>query len=207
MHRNSALSAAESLIQQGVDLLDRGIGHRVAADGDAGAMHHQRRAGPALGPLVGVGVTEVEAQVELAVRIELAGAHAVQPLRRLQIAFTGLRAQPPGPGADRIGPEQLELAATARLHPQFKFGLLLEDAQMDRIPRRRGKRTHRLAQARLDPSGSRTGTLAGVGRRQQPSRRGEGQHEQQTCHRGTLREGDARRHWHGQRTRQRGRPA
>ncbi len=65
VHVEARLPAAEGLAREAVDLLGERVGHGVAAGRLAVAVHHQGFAGAVPGAVVGVGIAEVERQVEL----------------------------------------------------------------------------------------------------------------------------------------------
>jgi len=101
MHRKASLTAFERGCRQRIDLLDSGIGHGVATDRDAVAVHHQIAPGSSMGSIVGVGKAEVKGEMKAAVRIHPARDDLVEPFRALAVALAQLRAEIAGIGADR----------------------------------------------------------------------------------------------------------
>ena len=57
-----------------VDLVDPGVGHREAADRLAVAMHHDLVAAEAVATVIGVGIADVEGEMIVRMRVELACA-------------------------------------------------------------------------------------------------------------------------------------
>ena len=94
-------------------------------------MHHELRAGAAVGAVKCIRIAEIERQIVLRVRIHLAGGDVVETLRRLPVAFLDLGSELAGPAADRIGLRE-RVAALAVLLPDFQLGLFLEHADQDR---------------------------------------------------------------------------
>ena len=131
MNFEGFLAASEGLARQRVDLLYERVRHGVAASGLAIAVHHQPLPGTLPGAVIGIGIAEVECQVEFRVRIQLLFGDPVEALRRLAIAKGLLGTDFAGPIADRIRLEVIEAAVVSRL-PYFKFGIFLEDAYEDR---------------------------------------------------------------------------
>src|SRR5207342_1463003 len=107
------------------------IAHRIAADRDAVAVHHQEIAGAPERAVVGVRIAQVESEVELAARIELARTHGIETLRGLAITASLFRAERAGIRADRIAAEQHEAVVLAQ--PDLQHALMLEDADEYRI--------------------------------------------------------------------------
>ncbi len=128
----SALAAGEGLASDGIDLGDRLVGHGEAAARRAGAVHHQRRAGAAVGAVIGVRIAGVEGEVIGRVRVHLRRGDRVEALRRLPVAFLRLGPELARPAADRIGLEERELAVRAAL-PDLHLRFLLVGADDDRV--------------------------------------------------------------------------
>src|SRR5690606_31168940 len=63
-------------------------------------------------------------------RIHQFGRDEIEAFRRLPVALPDLRTEFAGPFADRIGLQE-RVFAVARLFPDLKLGLFLEDAQQD----------------------------------------------------------------------------
>src|SRR5690606_35383199 len=82
-----SLTASEGVAGERINLLDLRVGHCVAAGGRALAVHHEVRAGAAVGAIVSVGVTDVERQMKLRVRVHLPWADRIKSFRRLPVAF------------------------------------------------------------------------------------------------------------------------
>ena len=130
MHLEGALAATERVARQRIDLARRLVGHGIAAGRGAGAMHHEIGAGAAERPVIGVGKADIEREVIGRLRVHLAGGDRIEALRRLAVAFLDLRAELPGPFADRIGGEQL-VGAGAGLLPDLELGAFLVGAHID----------------------------------------------------------------------------
>ena len=131
LHLERFLAAEEGVAAERVDFRDLFVGHRVAAARRAVAVHHELRAGAAVGAVEGVRIAEIERQIILRVRIHLAGGDVVEALRRLAVAFLDLRTEFARPAADRIGLQQRE-PAVAVLLPDLELGLFLEQPDQDR---------------------------------------------------------------------------
>lgn len=125
------LAVFEGGIAEGVDLLDLGIGHGEAADGDLVAMDHEGGAGATVGLIVFVGVAEVEGEVEVGVGVHGGGGDEVETLGSLAVAFGEFGAEFAGHGGDIVGAEVLECLLAWLLDPEFEFAFLLEDAEED----------------------------------------------------------------------------
>jgi hypothetical protein len=139
VHLRFPLAVRQGRVEQRVDFLDAGVAHGIAADGHAAAVHHQEVAGAAVRTVVGVGIAQVEREVVLAARIELAAADPVEAFGRLAVALAQLGPERARPGADGIGAEQAVAAPVVQ--PQLEFALGLEDADEDRrAQRQRGRR-------------------------------------------------------------------
>ena len=83
-----------------------------------------------MGPVVGVGVTDVEGQVVVRVRVHLTPGHRVEPLRGLPVAALALGAELAGPAADR---ERLDEDVAGRsLLPDFDLRFLLVGPEQHR---------------------------------------------------------------------------
>ncbi len=130
MDRYARLAVIERRRDEGPDLVHDLVGHGIAADRCAAAVHHEERAGAALLPVVHIGKAEIEGKMHPAVRIELLLGHGVEAFRRLPVAFFELRPKPSRPQTDRIGGEALE--ASVLLDPKLEHGFKLEDADIDR---------------------------------------------------------------------------
>lgn len=107
MHRDRRLTMIERRLHQGPDFFHRAIGHRIAADRDAVAMHHEKAAGSPFRPVEGVRIAEIEGQVEARGGVHLARRDRIEALRRLQVALRLLRAElarisAHGPRAERF---------------------------------------------------------------------------------------------------------
>lgn len=94
-------------------------------------MHHEMRAGAAVGAIEGVREAEIEREIIFRVRVHLPRRDVVEPFRRLPVALGDLRAEVARPLADRVGFQQRE-PALAILLPHFQLGFHLEHAQQDR---------------------------------------------------------------------------
>ena len=123
LHLERFLAAEERVAPERINFRDLFVGHRIAAARGAVAVHHELCAGAAVGAVKGVRIAEIERQIVLRVRIHLAGADAVEALRRLPVAFLDLGAKLARPSADRVGLEH-RVAAFAVLLPDFQLGLL-----------------------------------------------------------------------------------
>ncbi len=73
-------------------------------------MDHQRLTGVAERSFKTVGITEIERDIVLRLRIQHAGRDMIEAFRRLAIAFFRLGAEFAGPAAHRIGLEELVTA-------------------------------------------------------------------------------------------------
>ena len=105
MHPDVLLARAQRRRDERPDIVDALIGHGVAASRDAGAVHHERRAGPLVLAVEHVRVSQVESAVVMAVGIELTFRDGVKALGRLAVALDQLGTEPTRPGADGIGGE------------------------------------------------------------------------------------------------------
>ena len=126
MHLHLVLAVSQCGGKQRIDVLDAGIGHRVATDRNAGAMHHQIGTVASVGAIKRVRVAEVETQVITAVWIQLSGPDLVNALWRLAIAFTLLRTEISRVRADWPGVEQ-RIDTGAGLRPDLEFAFLFEN--------------------------------------------------------------------------------
>lgn len=115
-----------------VDLRDLLVGHRIASARGAGAMHHQMRAGTAMGAVEIVRKAHVEGEEKAGIRVHLRRRDRIEPLRRLTIAFLDLRPKLAGPAAHRVGFQQ-GIFAVASAFPDLQFRFLLVGADQNRI--------------------------------------------------------------------------
>ena len=114
-------------------------------------MHHELRAGAAVGVVIGVRVAKVKGEIVVGVRIQLGRADRVEALRSLAVALLLLRPKLAGPAADRIGLQQRKPAiAIALLELELRF--LLVDPDQDRIALRDALLGHQRHGGRRDRS-------------------------------------------------------
>ncbi len=73
------------------NLINAVIGHRVAADGNAGTVNHQVFTFITVCAVVGVRETNVNRFVEAAIRFQLSTLYAVKPFRTFEITLTLFR--------------------------------------------------------------------------------------------------------------------
>jgi len=125
------LPALERFARKGIDFEHLFVRHRIAAGGRAGAMHHEVRAGAAMGAIEPVRVAEIEREVVAGIGVHLVAVDGIEAFRRLAIAFGALRTQLTRPFADLVFGD-LFVAAVGLGLPHFKNAFFLEDAHHDR---------------------------------------------------------------------------
>ena len=81
VYAHEGLAALQGGTDEAVDFFDLPVAHGVAADGDTFAMYHQHAAGVAVAAVIGVGITEVEGEVVVAVRIHGFPTNSVEAFR------------------------------------------------------------------------------------------------------------------------------
>ena len=118
-----ALAALEGVAGEREQLAGRLVGHRIAARRRAGAVDHEVGAGAAEGPVIGVGVADVEGEVVARLRVHLRRGDDVEALRRLAVAFHLLRPEPSRPLADLVGLEE-RILPVAPLLPDLELRTL-----------------------------------------------------------------------------------
>ena len=124
-------------------------------------MHHEVAAAAVVGPVVGIGIPEVEGEMKPTVGIHAAGRDIVESLWSLQVALSFLGTKPTGHGHDVIGAEELEGLLAHFLHKEFKFALFLQNADEYRIAVTHSMLCQFAGQVFLQASGSSTGTWGG----------------------------------------------
>jgi hypothetical protein len=95
----------KGLVNQRVYFFDLWVGHGVATDGHTIAMYHNFAAGIAVLLIIGIRITDIESQVIIANRVEMAGGDCVITLRAFTISFAGFGAEATGIAANQVLPE------------------------------------------------------------------------------------------------------
>ena len=129
MHFKLRLAVSERRIRQRVNFLDVTVGHRVAPYGDAIPVHHQGASSAAVCAIVGVRISQVEREMELAGWIQLRRPDRIKPFRTLSIPFAKLRPKISGESANWI--RSKKQISTAIVYPEFEFSLCFENADVD----------------------------------------------------------------------------
>ena len=89
VHSEIRLPMLEGGLAEGVNFFDAGVGHGKAADRDPVAVHHEEASRAAMGLIVGVGVAEIEGEVESAIGLHAGAGDMVKSFRGLEVAFRG----------------------------------------------------------------------------------------------------------------------
>lgn len=120
-------------IAQRINFLNFFIGHCQAAGGDCAAVNHEERSGAVVITIEIVRKTDVEGEVEFAVRLHRGSADGIKTFGHLAIAFCQFGAEFSGSGGDFPSTKQLVLPGVPTLDPEFEFAFLFEGAKKDRI--------------------------------------------------------------------------
>ena len=131
LHLDRTLAAGEGFAGDGVDLGHLFVGHRETASRCAGAVHHDRAAGITLRLVERIGITDVESQIELRVRVHLSRRDRIETLGNLTVALALFRAKLAGPAAHRIG-FQVRISAVGAHFPDFELRFLFVGADEHR---------------------------------------------------------------------------
>lgn len=125
------LAALVGGMAEGVDFFDFLVGHGEAADGDIGSVDHDEAAGALVGLVVGVGVADVEGEVEVALGIHLGGGNEVESFGDLAVAFAEFGAEGAGGAEDGVALEEDEGGVGGGLDPEFEEAFFFEGAEED----------------------------------------------------------------------------
>ncbi len=102
MNSKKLLASLKGSVGEGMELFDFGVRHRQATDGHVGTVNHDEIAGPGVGPIKLVWISDGERQMKIALRVHLAGRHEVEPLRNLSVTLPQLRSVATGGSRDEI---------------------------------------------------------------------------------------------------------
>ncbi|MDB4127814.1 hypothetical protein N9594_01570, partial [bacterium] len=100
------LSAFESGVGEGVNLLDPRISHGETAAGDIGTVDHNKAASSVVTRIKSIWIANVEGKVKIALRIHLVRLNKIEPLGHLPITFPLFGARLPGRSGDVISLEE-----------------------------------------------------------------------------------------------------
>jgi len=121
VHSKIGLAALEGCAAEGVDFFDAGVGHGKTSNGNPVAVNHEKVSGAVMGEIVGVGVAEVEGEVESAVGLHPGAGDVVKSFRGLAVAFGGFGAKFSRHRGDAPGFEVAEFLAWLVFDPEFEL--------------------------------------------------------------------------------------
>ena len=87
------LPVGEGRMGQTVNLFDLFVRHGEASDGATISVDHQRASGPAMSPVIFVGIAQIEGKMKATVWVHARWGDVVKTLGCLAIAFTQFRSR------------------------------------------------------------------------------------------------------------------
>ena len=158
MHSKKRLSLPQSRVRYRIALLDTGISHGIATNGDATAVDHEGTARSVVMAVISVRISEIESKMEPAMRVHPFGCNKVEALWTLEISLTQFRSEIAGVRAYPVGP--IKLKSPTVIKPHLKLLFRFENADEERGSEPKPPLPEGIFERRRDAFDDRTGGLA-----------------------------------------------